>query len=98
MKYIYLIICSIILPIFSLKKVTPKLCINCKFFINSVTGENRHGKCSLFPNEENSVNFLVSGVEDNNYLYCATTRKFDHMCGEEGKKYIKKLSKETRLK
>jgi len=98
MKYFFLIICSIILPVFSLKKTIPKLCINCKFFINSVTSENKYGKCSLFPNEENSVNFLVSGVEDNDYFYCATTRKCDDMCGKEGKKYKKKLSKNVNLK
>lgn len=98
MKYIFLIICSIILPGFSLKKAIPNLCINCKFFINSVTSENKHGKCSLFPREENSLNFLVSGVEENEYSYCTTARMFDNMCGKEGREYKKKTSKNAHLK
>ena len=98
MKYIFLVICSIILHGFSLKKAIPKLCINCKFFINSVTSENKNGKCSLFPREENNLNFLVSGVQDNDYSYCTTARGFADMCGEEGKKYKKKISKNAHLK
>ena len=33
MKYIIIIICSIIFPILSLKEIKPKLCINCKYFL-----------------------------------------------------------------
>ena len=32
MKNILIIICSIILPVFSFNEITPKFCINCKFF------------------------------------------------------------------
>jgi hypothetical protein len=97
MKYFFLIICSIILPTLSLKKTLPKLCVNCKFFINSVSGENKYGKCSLFPNKENNINFLVTGVEDS-YSYCSYARINDDMCGKEGKKYKKKPSKNEALK
>ena len=48
MKNILFIICSIILPILSLKQVKPKLCINCKHFIND-NDNGKYGKCSLFP-------------------------------------------------
>jgi hypothetical protein len=97
MKYIFLIISYFILPVFSLKKITPKVCINCKFFINSITSDNAHGKCSLFPREEeNNVNFLVTGIKEEDYNYCCIARRFDDMCGEEGKKYKKKnLYKKT---
>jgi hypothetical protein len=45
-------------------KVTkPKLCINCKHYIPS----NNNGKCSLFPNEESEINFLVNGNDEKNY-------------------------------
>lgn len=58
MKYIFLIISYFILPVFSFKEITPKLCINCKFFINSISSDNTHGKCSFFPREEeNNVDF-----------------------------------------
>jgi len=93
MKYFFLIICSIFLPGLSLKKTLPKFCINCKYFINSVSSDNKHGKCALFPKEENSLNFLVSGVVDNDYYYCSITRKHDDMCGKEGKKYKKTIKK-----
>ena len=43
MKNIFVIICSIIIPIFS----KPNLCVNCKFFKNSFIG-NEYGKCALF--------------------------------------------------
>lgn len=99
MKYIFLLICSIALPILSLKKTVPKLCVNCKFFINSISGDNKYGRCSLFPTKENTINFLVSGVEDYNYYnYCTVARTTDDMCGKEGKKYKKKPSKNVHLK
>ena len=82
-----------ILPVFSLKEKPPKLCINCKFFINSIIGDNIHGKCYLFPKEENSLNFLVSGIKNDDYYHCSNARQFDQMCGLEGKRYKKKVSK-----
>jgi hypothetical protein len=76
-----------------------KLCINCKYFFYS--NDLSSGKCSLFkqiedPNEKEKklINFLVSGVlkEDTNslsYLDCVIARKYDNICGKEGKKYEK---------
>ena len=99
MKYIFLIMCSIILPIFSLKVTKPKLCINCKYFITDYDN-GKYGKCSFFPYknlyEENNVNFLVNGDlkdDDTNYYYCSTSRLDHRMCGKEGKKYKKKYEK-----
>jgi len=75
-----------------------KLCINCKYFFYS---NDLSGKCSLFkqiedPNEKEKklLNFLVTGIvkEDNNilsYLDCSIARKYDTICGKEGKKYEK---------
>ena len=64
MKFTFLIICSIFLSVFSLKKeLIPKLCINCKYIIkNDVKYDNKiiYSKCSFFPRLENSANFLVS--------------------------------------
>lgn len=90
MKYTFLIICVIILPVLSLKKVTHKLCVNCKFFINSDNGDNKYSKCSFFPSDVSHVNFLVTGVENNKYNYCSVARSFESMCGKEGKAYKKK--------
>jgi hypothetical protein len=87
MKNIFAISSSII-PILSLKEITPKLCVNCKFFI-SLEGRNEYGRCSLFKKTGMDINYLVSGKDD--FLYCLTARSYDDMCGKEGKKYINKL-------
>jgi hypothetical protein len=104
MKYIIFLFCSIILPIFSIKEIIPKskpkpkLCINCKYFITD-NRSGRFGKCSLFPQEQGTINFLVNGVNDVNYYsYCSTARSTKDMCGEEGKLYKRKFIKNTSFK
>ena len=92
MNYIFLLFCSIILPILSLKQTKPNLCINCKHFITDNRIGDEYGKCSLFPRENPSV--LVNGInKDNNYYYCTTARIHDNLCGKEGKLYKKKYQK-----
>ena len=89
MKSILLIICSILLPVFSLNEFSPKICINCKFFKNSVMIDNKFGKCSLYPTTERDDDFFVTGIDKNvDYYYCSTVRNNDDMCGKEGKRYI----------
>lgn len=96
-KYIIIFLCSIISPIFSLKEIKPKLCINCKYFIEDVeVGKFSKGnKCLLFPKDDgNNIYSLVHGIEEyNGYFYCATARSRESMCGNEGKKYKKKYTK-----
>ena len=90
MYFIILIICSMITSVVSLKKIEPKICKKCKYFINDFnTGE--FGKCSYFSqkNEEN-IKFLVTGVYENKYEYCCTARKSEEMCGLDAKHYKKK--------
>ena len=91
MKYIIVFFCSILLPIFSWKKNTPKLCLNCKFFINDLMG-NQYGKCSFFPTELSDAKFLVTGIKTTDYYYCSTARQYENMCGKEGNKYKNKPS------
>jgi len=98
MKYIIAIICSILLPIFSLKKSVPKLCVNCKFFIKDLEYGNEYGKCSLCPTEENTASFLVTGYKSiDNYYYCLTARQSERLCGKEGINYEKKPTKKSGL-
>lgn len=95
MKYILLMICSIILPVFSFKEIKPKLCVNCKHFIPD-NNNNKFGKCSLFPVRKENDYFLVDGVSEDgiiDYHYCSTARKYDRMCGNEGKMYKRKHNK-----
>jgi hypothetical protein len=94
MKNILIIICCIILPVFSFNEITPKFCINCKFFKNSIFRNNVYGKCSLFPKTERHIDYFVTGIDKNiDFYYCSVARNYDHMCGKEGTKFIDKLSK-----
>jgi hypothetical protein len=87
-----------ILPILSLKEYKPKLCINCKHFINN-SDSPEYGKCSLFTKKQQDIDtFLVTGVKYiaiKEYHYCATSRWSDNMCGEEGKMYKKKYIRKS---
>jgi hypothetical protein len=91
MNFIF-IIYSIILSTFSANQVTPKLCIDCKFYKRGLfTISSEFGKCELFLKEKNTDYFLVNGKKDNNieHHYCSTARYSDRMCGKEGKFYEK---------
>jgi len=91
MKNIFVIICSIIIPVFSLNEITPKLCVNCKFFMKNVISGNTYGKCSFFPKTEMNID-LVTGIKtDSKYHYCSIARDYDDMCGKQGKQYVHKL-------
>jgi len=78
---------------FSTSQITPKLCINCKFYIKNIFATNKFGKCSLFPIDKDSDYFLTNGnnnYDNTDYYYCYISRKHDYMCGKEGKFYEKK--------
>lgn len=90
MKYIFVIICSIIAPVFSLNEIKPNLCVNCKFFMNSFIVGNQYGKCSLFPKTETDIDLVTGIKKDSKYQFCSIARNYDDMCGKEGKKYTKK--------
>ena len=93
MKNIFVIICSIIIPIFSLNEIAPKLCVNCKFFMKNFIIGNEYGKCSLFPKTEESIDYVTGNKKDSKYQFCSIARKYNDMCGKEGKKYINKQDK-----
>jgi hypothetical protein len=71
--------------------IKPKLCIDCKHFKKDFFISSEFGKCSLFQHDNDNDKFLVNG--DNNhkidYYYCSVSRKYDSMCGKEGKFYVK---------
>jgi len=93
MNYISIIIYCIILSPLSASQVKPKLCINCKFYNKeNFFTSSEFGQCSMFPREKENDYFLVNGNYNNNidYHYCSTSRKYDYMCGKEGKFYEKK--------
>ena len=92
MKNIIILICCIVLPLFSSKPhPRAKICINCKHFVSSNNNNNEYGKCSLFPRSENKITALVTGIhKPDDYYYCSTARDFDTMCGKEGTCFEKK--------
>lgn len=79
----------------SIKKPTPKFCVNCKHFINDNNGNIEFAKCSLFFREDTS--FLVSGNSTRNYRYCSTARMSEMMCGREAKMFTRKYLKKKKI-
>jgi len=70
-----------------------KICKDCKFFTKDFFTETKFGHCSRFLNQPTNDYSLVGGVKDVSptiYHYCATARKFDDMCGPEGKYFESK--------
>ena len=97
MKYIFTMLSILFLPILSFKEMKPKLCVNCKYFITD-NHSNIFGKCSLFSKKEKDILSLINGIDQdksNEYYYCASVRKWEDMCGPEGKMYKKKYTKKS---
>ena len=84
MKFLFLLV----IPIFSLKYR------NCKHFITD-NKENIFGKCKMFPQIENKINYLINGIEKDGYTYCSTARQFEKMCGENGKMFEKYIPEQN---
>jgi len=96
MNYIFIIISSIIVSQILSNQIKSKLCFNCKFYQKPFSKliDNEFGKCSLFIiDNDNNTYFLMNRNKVNNieYTYCATARKYNDMCGEKGKLYEKKI-------
>ena len=94
MNYILIFIYYSILSTLSVNSTKPKLCIDCKFFRNDFFAGSSFGKCSMFPIQKDHNEYdLVTGAKrftTHDYSYCSTSRKFDDMCGKDGKLYEKK--------
>ena len=92
-----MMIYPIILSSISANQIRSKICVDCKFYKKEFFTSSEFGKCALFPKEKDIDYFLVNGKNHNNnnieYHYCATSRKSDSMCGEEGKYYEKNEKK-----
>jgi hypothetical protein len=91
MNRILLILYSILLlPLYE-SHIKPKLCVNCKFFKTDFIS-NKYGKCSFFVTQKEDEYFLVNGVDNSkkDYAFCSIARKYEDMCGKDGKFYEKK--------
>jgi hypothetical protein len=79
------------------KAYTPPLkpCILCNHFMRDENlGKDKYGKCSLYPVLENihtSPSYDYKPVKPDHY-YCSVARKYEYMCGQEGKHFVKKIS------
>ena len=72
--------------------INPKLCINCKNFIENHIG-NKYGKCKAFPIIFQDDEYLITGIINKiktDYRYCSTARENKNMCGEKGLKFEEK--------
>ena len=81
----------------SLRVSTNKFCKDCRFYIQNLKN-SEYSKCYRFPKIEYNNNYLVNGIESDTtteFYYCSTARSSDNLCGEEGKKYEKKIWKKV---
>jgi hypothetical protein len=84
---------SIFLLPSSANKIGTKFCINCKFYKKDFISFSEFGKCTKFLYTDENCNYLVNGKPIHNFdhlHYCSTARKFENMCGKEGKFYEEK--------
>ena len=61
-----------------------KICINCKHFISD-NKENIFGKCKMFPQIENKMNFLVNGIKKMDIPIVQLQDHFQICVGKMGK-------------
>jgi len=94
MYYIFSFLCLILSA--SSFEMTPKLCINCRYFIKPTDGmKNEYGTCALFPIYDSD--YLVDGiVRDTEYYRCSSARTLKEFCGKDATKYKKKYKKRER--
>ena len=85
MKKVFAIFSPTIIPILSSKEMTPKLCVNCKFYISDSFKGTEYGRCSLFKRKG-----MDNDSGKDSFLYCLTARTYEELCGKEGKNYISK--------
>ena len=85
--------------IISCNSLTPKLCINCKYYSNLDNADSIFGKCNFFSEKISDKNYFITGEKKESIIYksyCSTARSFEHLCGEEGKYYKKKYIKRNK--
>lgn len=96
MKYSILVILNAILQIFSIKQSTPpKICANCKHYKQAIV-DDTYSKCALFKLQEYDVDYLVTGIKNDDFYYCSTARQSSEMCGKEGKFYKAKRTPKSK--
>jgi hypothetical protein len=71
--------------------------MNCKYFIQN-NDFGTFSKCSFFINKESEIDFLVNGIDKEEYYYCYIARRINDMCGKEGKYYKAKIVKNKDIK
>jgi hypothetical protein len=70
-----------------------KFCVNCVHFKKPFIGNKLFGKCAVFPREtdvDKKIDYLISVKKNVEFMYCSTSRQYEHLCGEKGKYYIRK--------
>lgn len=77
----------------TIDKDGPKLCINCKFYLQY--DDPIFSKCTLniLTTDESHIKYYITNknipiiIE---YHYCSIARSIEYMCGKNGTKYVKK--------
>jgi len=93
MNYIWILLISCYSGL-STSTIKPNLCVNCKHFRYDFFSGKKFGKCALLPKvEEKNIYYLVNGEDKythTDYHFCSIARKYDDMCGTEGKLFESK--------
>ncbi len=81
-------------PVLSVQnaRALPNLCIHCKYFIPNFFS-NDYATCARFPKDPDLSKFLVTGkmkMKPHDFFVCFVARKYDHLCGKEGKMFERK--------
>jgi hypothetical protein len=82
----------ILFGIWEIAGYTPKICVNCKYYIlTGLPSSPQYGKCQKYPRDIGvNANYLVTGVKETpEYRYCSTVRESEQMCGAKGKDYVR---------
>lgn len=78
------------------KPITPKLCVNCKYFKSSGNADKKFGYCTRLP-EQSGLNYqLVDDNADVQYIRCVLARSQCYLCGEEAKYFVRKYHKKSK--
>jgi hypothetical protein len=67
-------------------------CVQCKFFKKDFWNDPKFGKCTLFSTPVEDYDYLVTGMKTPKkveYDFCSIARKYESMCGKEGKFFQK---------
>lgn len=78
--------------VISVESLEPKLCKNCKHFIQNPR-DIKFSKCGLFTKLQEDNYVLIDNIVFEvpvEHYYCSVSRNYNYMCGRKAKKFEEK--------